>query len=137
MEAVRLKLHIPPEKVEKRLVSAKTPLMEAASVGMNSALPYLIADAGAVLEDTYQTALTLTVESAQKDAFRFLVSFEAEVARLGPGVQAAFLGEPFPSQLNFIGEKTLDRITVLMAAAAMGRTTLLETLKGEIGKRDS
>lgn len=104
IEAVRLKLHIPPEKVEKRLVSAKTPLMEAASVGMNAALPYLIADAGAVLEGTNQTALTLTVESAQKDAFRFLVSFEAEVARLGPGVQAAFLGEPFPSQLNFIRE---------------------------------
>ena len=52
LEAVRRNLHIPPEKTKKRFVSAKTPLMEAVSVGMNAALPYLIADAGAVLEST-------------------------------------------------------------------------------------
>ena len=38
--------------------------MEAASAGMSAALPYLIADAGAVLEGTNQTALTLAIEYA-------------------------------------------------------------------------
>lgn len=127
LEAVRQNLHIPPEKTKKSFVSAKTPLMEAVSVGMNAALPYLIANAGAVLESTNQTALTLAVEHAQKDAFCLLVSFEAEVARLGPGVQAAFLGKPLPflSPINFVGERTLDGVTALMAAASMGRTTFL------------
>ena len=54
------------------------------------------------------------------------------MARLGPSVQAAFLGEPLPflSPINFVGERTIDGITTLMAAAAMGRTTLLGQLKG-------
>ena len=139
LEAVRLKLHVPPEKVRRRYVSTRTPLMEAVVAGMDAALPYLIADAGAVLEKTRQTALTLAVEGARREAFRFLAPFEAEAARLGPSVQAAFLGEPLPllPPAGFFGDRTLDGVTTLMAAAVFGRTALLTTLKSQIGERDS